>query len=544
MASLFQKVSEQSADKQKRPLGYTVDSYKGVLSALDTARKYGNADIKQVMGVKRTDYTKVLRDGYNEKGFSNDYDSGIWKMELNIVGSCPVMYNNCYDIVNFPPLHDAHKVQQNLGNYNVCPPFLNEEWGKRIRVSDFAVGCCIDIHKYGVEYFNHFYSKSRDFNDNIISRLISGGFLKAQIVFPQKNITLVCSVIGKTPYEKNSCCYLTSPLLGASEWKDCGLSLKIQVNDKDIVKFIPDGEEYSFPCLNNIYKLASSTLDEFDEKSYKKWLERSVDSQYMGAENKKMLKLVPNNLKEAYIKLFIPLEFKSDAKSILPNDCNDRIFLKYEGEVVYEYNTSNDVYDGDVISKMIWVIDKWSTVAGNGGNHTVNYSMPRRPYNLLRNHGLTYNRQPTPNNPTISFSPIFGSENNDYYLDCSSFTSVLLADAGFYKKELQSVDAFNSTEWGTSAVNTINSYLSDTYKAIMIDITDNTKIQTGDILCLTPKERGKSYGHAAMAWVKQDNGHEKVYTLEIGDDDQKNLVILKNRNNRGFYRHLIRIIRK
>jgi hypothetical protein len=78
----------------------------------------------------------------------------------------------------------------------------------------------------------------------------------------------------------------------------------------------------------------------------------------------------------------------------------------------------------------------------------------------------------------------------------------------------------------------------------MIDITDNTKIQTGDILCLTPKERGKSYGHAAMAWVKQDNGHEKVYTLEIGDDDQKNLVILKNRNNRGFYRHLIRIIRK
>ena len=147
MASLFQKVSEQSGDKSKRPLGYTVDSYKGVLSALDAAR-YGNADIKQVMGVKRTDYTKVLRDGYNEKGFSNDYDSGIWKMELNIVGSCPVMYNNCYDIVNFPPLHDAHKVQQNLGNYNVCPPFLNEDWGKRIRVSDFAVGCCIDIHKY------------------------------------------------------------------------------------------------------------------------------------------------------------------------------------------------------------------------------------------------------------------------------------------------------------------------------------------------------------------------------------------------------------
>ena len=136
------------------------------------------------MGIKRTDYTKVLRDGYNEKGFSNDYDSGIWKMELNIVGSCPVMYNNCYDIVNFPPLNEAHKVQQNLGNYNVCPPFLNEEWGKRIVVSDFAVGCCIDIHKYGVEYFNHFYSKSRDFNDNIISRLISGGFLKAQIVFP------------------------------------------------------------------------------------------------------------------------------------------------------------------------------------------------------------------------------------------------------------------------------------------------------------------------------------------------------------------------
>lgn len=77
----------------------------------------------------------------------------------------------------------------------------------------------------------------------------------------------------------------------------------------------------------------------------------------------------------------------------------------------------------------------------------------------------------------------------------------------------------------------------------MIDITDNTKIQTGDILCITPTERGKRYGHAAMALVKQDNTHQKIYTLEIGDSEQKNLVLLKERNKGGFYRHLIRIIK-
>lgn len=83
---------------------------------------------------------------------------------------------------------------------------------------------------------------------------------------------------------------------------------------------------------------------------------------------------------------------------------------------------------------------------------------------------------------------------------------MILCDCDLFRKEVNTITAFNSSSWTTIALEEINSKLKESYKAIFIDIDQNTQIYTGDILIITLQERlkmgeNRNFGHVALAVV-------------------------------------------
>jgi hypothetical protein len=83
---------------------------------------------------------------------------------------------------------------------------------------------------------------------------------------------------------------------------------------------------------------------------------------------------------------------------------------------------------------------------------------------------------------------------------------MILCDCDVFRNDVNVITAFTSTTWATTAIEEINSKLKESYKAIFIDIDQNTQICTGDILIITLQERlkmgeNRNFGHAALAVV-------------------------------------------
>lgn len=531
--TLYSLIDQAMNTQGKTPVGYTVSSYQSVLSALKKAKEE-QSEIKKVMGVERIDYTFVGTSTYDNMGMSNNFDIPIWKMTLDITGSCPVQKDNWFDIIKFN--NENVKYISRLGNTSLLPLSLDQNISNTLS-SDlkFSVGAFIDIGNMAVTYFNKFYvTQGEKFTHNDIAKLVSLGCIHAQIIFPQKNTYQIAAVIGQTSVPNNACCYLTTPILGSNGWKECGIEVKIKEN-KTIHDFIPNGSEYKFPLLGNTYNRSNGSIDDFDSNEYKKWVDRS-NAIYGNNEN--VLELVKDIPKECYVTLFVPFDKREVAERYLPEGVSDRIFSHYGGKIIREYSANS--YVGDSESILLNVVHKWSSVKVNNGNNSVNYSTNRRPSKLVRNKGgIIYS-----NSEQIIAE--FGHEYDLYNYDCSSLVSMILYDSGIIKDSVTALRAFSSDEWATTAVNEINKVIKDEFQAVFMDINETTQIQTGDILVVTLQERlqrgeNKSFGHVAMAAPQGG----KIYTIEIGSSSEKRDILThKSRTDQGYYKHLIRIIKR
>ena len=533
--SLYKLVNEAmgDGDSNKVLIGYTVSSYAGVLSALEKARAGGGWNA--VMGIERIDYTSVGTLQYDKSGFSTDLDTPVWKMALNITGGCPVQKDSWYEIVKFP--NESTESMTKLGNKALLPLTLSEDIANNFPYDNFSVGVFVDSGVLAVQYFNKFFKKAdtANFTEEHVSKLIGAGLLQAQVIFPSKNKYEVAAVIGRTAFSKHACCYMTTPLLAASGWSDCGLTVNITENNQNPQEFLPNGSAYTCPLKGKTYYKNKGTMLGFDRKSYKEWYERR--GELYNSENK-VLELSKSAPSECFVKLFVPLDKKDEAMAYLPSGVSDRIFAPYGGKIIRTQEVSTGGETGAASTLIAKAAFKWATVATNGGDGTINYSQDYRPGTIKRGCGGTIVSE------SGSFTPKFGHPSNLYYYDCSSLVATIIYDSGVIREDVTSVRAWASGEWaGGSALSTIKSHLKPEYDAVFINIDSTTQILPGDVLIVTAAQRGKNCGHVALA--VPENG--KTYTVEIGSADSKRKLKVhygRSEAARNYYKHLIRIVDK
>jgi len=110
-------------------------------------------------------------------------------MGVNFYGSTLIYNSNGeYSIEKFEGVGD--KIESN----EKFPNSFDEEK----TTGHFKVGAYLDIVKNGVAYFNNFYrnATTKDFKPEDIIKVINGGYLVAQVIFPNKEIYFNVKVLG------------------------------------------------------------------------------------------------------------------------------------------------------------------------------------------------------------------------------------------------------------------------------------------------------------------------------------------------------------
>jgi hypothetical protein len=107
------------------------------------------------------------------------------------------------------------------------------------------VGAAVDLSNLAVTYFNKYYTNSnvKTIDANMITKLLAAGCLRAQIIFPNKNKSLLVDVIQHTPFSNMACIYISTPIASAAEWNECDIVVKIKAQGK-VQDFIPNGSTY------------------------------------------------------------------------------------------------------------------------------------------------------------------------------------------------------------------------------------------------------------------------------------------------------------
>ena len=93
--SLVSKATEENSKNEgsklsKVQFGYSVDSYKGVLSALKQVQaNVGGGGGGNVMG---DDLSKLSNLRFDNNDFSKNAKAAIWRMEVGLFGALPILY--------------------------------------------------------------------------------------------------------------------------------------------------------------------------------------------------------------------------------------------------------------------------------------------------------------------------------------------------------------------------------------------------------------------------------------------------------------------
>ena len=541
--SLFQLVSQALSQKNKSAIGYTVKGYQGVLADLQQDLYGGGAGggKNDVFGVRRLDYTGVENMDFDENGFSKK-DKAIRKMKITTTGACPVKYQQAYDIAYYPHESPSNAQGNPFGNAaEMCPCFLTQDTAQSITVDNFKLGAAIDLHNLGLKYFKNYSNTNVTFEEHMLTKLLTNKCLRAQVIFPRKNKSLLVDVIQHTPFTNMACIYLSTPIASSGQWKDSGVTVNIKANNKTEA-FIPNGTVYTSAVNGKSYYVGKGTMDGMSKKDYKNWVENSAEKYIHPKHTLQLQKPAPI---ECYVKLFIPEEKKSIAQEFLPDKINPSIFQQYQNyinDTSGSGSASQNIYQGQLSAILQGLARAWSGVATNSGAGSISYSLGAK--TLVRgNHGSLYS------STTGSVTPIFSTTSGKLILDCSSLACFLMFNSGVIRDDIQTVSCYPTSNL-LNFPDYLNKLLKPGYKAVLLDNTDPKQIKTGDLLFCNNKEKGQykgtfeKYGHAAWAYVT-DN---KVYTLQIGSTNKGKL--LKNpprneipKNGKYYYRRIIRIIK-
>lgn len=521
----------------KSPIGYSLkSSYNGVLAHLENNyRRTGtNSSRDEVFGVSRADYTGVAKMNFDANGMSDVLESCIWRMSLTITGSLPIMFaedSQSYYIAKFP--HEtAGNTNRNpmCNSTQLCPLTLDEQQQGRITVQDFKIGASFDFSGLAKQYFETFYGYAgASFDDETLyQKLIVNNCLRAQIILPESNKSFIVGIIGETPFKENACCYLTTPLLGANQWKDSGIVVSV-TDSKGKHEVIPNGTKYTFPCLGYTYYPSKSKMEGMNKEGYAFWLERNAESY-----SSQLPELVKIGDMKCYVRLFVPKEMQAKARDLgLPANVPQRIFQTYQGVVVEGGKVVQA--QGSLAQRFAGVCRKWGSVNTSSSAGIIYGDENQRPKTLQRGAGGTFS------SGKGEIRALFGHPDNERYHDCSSLVTMLLYEADILRDEVKVAPSFGTDSFA-NAPNELSRLLRPQYKVIKMDIKSDTQLCTGDIVWVERNDNTDNH-HAAFIYEVK-NG--KVSTLQIrgGSSTEKPLLRQLARSNpeSGFYKHLLRVV--
>lgn len=546
--SLWSIVNQANRNGKLR-LGYSVDQYSSVLSALDKA-KLIESSVSGVFGLTRKDvsYTDVGTFQYDNFGISLNPDKPLWKMQLNVIGSMPVNSNTYIDIISFRNFNNA--TWKKL-NDKTLPAELSEEFINTFQNNHFELGLFVDFSYMAEKYFKKFYlhTATAKIDSIMIAKLIANRCLHAQIIFPEKNISKTCCVIGPSPVQKSSVCYITAPLIGASGWENTGIQIDVVEDGNKVHELLPQGSYYSFPAQGQTYSQFDCSMGGMKKSDYKNWLQRKQHNEHNLYLSSK------STPKDCYVKFYVPLSLKDKAQSLglLPTLVSDRIYQEYEGVIVREeYGIQTAMGNGqDVICA---TLDKWSTVKVNdkgaglrsivyglGGGHESESLV--RDTRTVRDIDNVYNRTDEKGEVKLIFPKFKKTSNiNPNKWDCSSFVQFVLYDTGLFKDEMNKLPVVTSDTFCTlNHIQSLNAKLKDAYEFQLIPLTSENQLQKGDILAIKGKERNTTYGHLGF-YYPQDGKPNQV--LAIGAVDNKSALNNRYKKLSDSFKHIIRIIDK
>lgn len=544
MANDLYAIFNKAASSMKSPIGYSLkSSYNGVLAHLENNyRRTGtNSSRDEVFGVSRADYTGVAKMNFDANGMSDVLESCIWRMSLTITGSLPIMFaedSQSYYIAKFP--HEtAGNTNRNpmCNSTQLCPLTLDEQQQGRITVQDFKIGASFDFSGLAKQYFETFYGYAgASFGDETLyQKLIVNNCLRAQIILPESNKSFIVGIIGETPFKENACCYLTTPLLGANQWKDSGIVVSV-TDSAGKHEVIPNGTKYTFPCLGYTYYPSKSKIEGMNKEGYAFWLERNAES-----FSSQLPELVKIGDMKCYVRLFVPKEMQAKARDLgLPANVPPRIFQTYQGVVVEGGRVVQA--QGPLEQRFAGVCRKWGSVNTASSAGIIYGNENQRPKTLQRGAGGTFS------SGKGEIRALFGHPDNERYHDCSSLVCMLLYDADILKDEVKVAPSFGTSSFA-DAPDDLSNLLKPQYKLIKMDITPDTQLCTGDIVWVgeddkIKNQRGEFNHHAAFIYEVK-NG--KVSTLQIrGGSTTSNTLLrqlVRSNPESGFYKHLLRVVK-
>lgn len=320
---LVNKATQANSKMGKVQLGYTVDTYKGVLAQLQQI----NANIGGTGSYDGLEqFSNSLR--FDDNGWAISSDACLWEVEAKLCGSVPIKYidNSKNGIVQVRG--DTAEMMVKTG---VVPYFPLSMTSDVSAVLDngytFPCGVYIDIANGAWKYMEHFFNSGTSaegkIDDTVVQKLVENKCLYAQIINPNGGNSSEALVIGKTPnsYSGNNSKILISPLLFATNaLSHLGISVTVSGSGIPTQSLLPNNsQKYRSLIENASYDIKKGTIKELNVNNYKNW--SKYNAQMTGEADDIYIDQLLNQ--KCYIRLYIPSHKQAEARQILPSGVNE-----------------------------------------------------------------------------------------------------------------------------------------------------------------------------------------------------------------------------
>lgn len=323
--NLVNKTTTSGDRQSKVQIGYTVDTYRGVLEALkqieaNTVREGGGS----VFG---DDYSGLQSLRFDNLNFSEDTNACLWKMELGLFGSLPILYKQSqrYGIVCVRG--NTESQIGDSGCYDQCP-FILDKNKVSVTKSNFISGAYVDVDNHLVHYMNKFFTGQKTsfkWTGEICWKLIHNKCLVAQIIPEGGGTSSEVLIVGRcTP--ANSSRILINPSVAVSSNLN-SLGLNVNVSGQGIRESLSSegSEKYRCPIQGKSYKINDGTISDLTYEKFNTWAERDA----LSAGEMDQIEIDQLESKNYHIRIYIPANKKATALKIIPDGLPETLYQTY-----------------------------------------------------------------------------------------------------------------------------------------------------------------------------------------------------------------------
>ena len=330
---LVQKATEgRSKSKQSKvQIGYTVDTYNGVLEALKQIT--GTVVTNRSGSVFGTEYDGLSDIRFNENNFSQNTDACLWKMELGLFGSLPVKHseNGKYAIISVNG-NDTTQLTQS-GNNLQLPFILTNDLNQIGAENHFVSGAYIDITNALPAYMNQFYRTTRtnesfEFNADICQKLVENKCLVAQIIPKKGGGSSEVLIVGRAQVNNTSVIRINPTVFATSAMRDLGINITVS-GDGNKTSILPSGAgDWKCAIEGESYHLENGTITKLTQTEFRTvWLAQSCQD----TSDAPIISIDQLPAEDYYVKIYIPSSKEAIARKIFPPGLvlNEKLFQSY-----------------------------------------------------------------------------------------------------------------------------------------------------------------------------------------------------------------------